>query len=41
MRPPATDLSIYGKFDFERPPVGVKFPFKRPEGIDQLEQEGR
>jgi len=37
MRPLETDLSIYGKFDFERPPVGVKFLFKRPEGIEQLE----
>ena len=37
MRPLKTDLSIYGKFDFERPPVGVKFLFKRPEGIEQLE----
>lgn len=32
-----TDLSPYKKFDFERPPVGVKFLFKRPEGIEQLE----
>ncbi len=39
MRPLKTDLSIYGKFDFERPPVGVKFLFKRPEGIDQLEMD--
>jgi hypothetical protein len=41
MRPLKTDLSIYGKFDFERPPVGLKFLFIRPERIDQLEQEGR
>ena len=39
MRPLKTDLSIYKKFDFERPPVGVKFQFKRPEGIDQLEMD--
>ena len=39
MRPLTTDLSIYKKFDFERPPVGVKFLFKRPEGIDQLEMD--
>jgi uncharacterized protein (DUF169 family) len=37
MRPLKNDLSIYGKFDFERPPVGAKFLFKRPEGIEQLE----
>ena len=37
MRPMKTDLSPYKKFDFERPPVGVKFLFKRPEGIEQLE----
>lgn len=36
MRPPQTDLSIYHKFNFERPPVGVKFLFFRPEGMDQL-----
>ena len=39
MRQIKTDLSIYKKFDFERPPVGVKFQFKRPEGIDQLEMD--
>ena len=32
-----TDLSIYSKFNFERPPVGVKFLFNKPEGIEQLE----
>jgi hypothetical protein len=36
MRPLTTDVSIYGTFDFERPPVGIKFLFKRPEGIEQL-----
>jgi len=36
MRPLQTDLSIYSKFNFERPPVGVKFLFFRPEGIKQL-----
>jgi len=39
MRPLKTDLSPYKKFDFERPPVGVKFQFKRPEGIEQLEMD--
>lgn len=37
MRPLKTNLSIYDQFDFERPPVGVKFLFKRPQGIKQLE----
>jgi uncharacterized protein (DUF169 family) len=36
MRPLQTDLSIFNKFEFERPPVGVKFLFFRPEGIEQL-----
>jgi uncharacterized protein (DUF169 family) len=36
MRPLAQDLSIFNKFNFERPPVGVKFLFFRPEGMAQL-----
>ena len=36
MRPLQTDLSIYRKLNFERPPVGVKFLFFRPEGMEQL-----
>ena len=36
MRPLQTDLSIYDKLNFERPPVGVKFLFFRPEGMEQL-----
>lgn len=36
MRPLQTDLSIYKKFDFERPPIGIKFLFFRPEGMEQL-----
>ena len=38
MRPLQTDLSIYGKFDFEKSPVGVKFLLPRPEGIEQLDK---
>lgn len=30
------DLSIFNKFNFERPPVGVKFLFKKPDGIERL-----
>jgi uncharacterized protein (DUF169 family) len=36
MRPLAQDLSIFDKFNFEKPPVGVKFLFFRPEGMKQL-----
>jgi uncharacterized protein (DUF169 family) len=36
MRPLKQDLSIFNKFDFEKPPVGVKFLFFRPDGIEQL-----
>ncbi|MDH5365098.1 MAG: DUF169 domain-containing protein [Dehalococcoidia bacterium] len=38
MRPLQTDLSIYNKFDFEKPPVGVKFLFSKPEGIERLDK---
>ena len=38
MRPLQTDLSIYSKFNFEKPPVGVKFLLQKPEGIDQLDK---
>ncbi len=37
MRKLETDLSILGKFDFEHAPVGVKFLFDRPEGIEKLD----
>jgi uncharacterized protein (DUF169 family) len=32
------DLSIFNKFKFERPPVGVKFLFGKPEGIKRLDK---
>lgn len=38
MRPLQTDLSIYKKFNFEKPPVGVKFSLSRPEGIKQIDK---
>ena len=38
MRPLQTDLSIFGKFNFEKPPVGIKFLLDRPEGINQLDK---
>jgi uncharacterized protein (DUF169 family) len=36
MRPLQTDLSPFTKFGFERSPVGIKFQFFRPDGIDAL-----
>jgi uncharacterized protein (DUF169 family) len=30
------ELAIFNKFNFERPPVGVKFLFNRPEGVERL-----
>jgi uncharacterized protein (DUF169 family) len=38
MRPLRQDLSIFNKFDFEKPPVGVKFLLNRPEGIEQIDK---
>jgi len=39
MRPLQTDLTIYRKFEFERAPVGVKFLFEKPAGLERLELE--
>ncbi len=39
MRPLQTDLSIYAKLQFERPPLGIKFLFFRPEAIEALPSE--
>ena len=39
MRPLQTDLSIFSKLDFERPPVGIKFLFFRPEGMERLSMD--
>jgi uncharacterized protein (DUF169 family) len=36
MRPLQTNLSIYSKFHFEKPPLGIKFQFYRPEGMEPL-----
>ncbi len=38
MRPLTQDLSIYSKFNFEKPPVGVKFLLNKPEGMEQLDK---
>jgi uncharacterized protein (DUF169 family) len=37
MKPLKTDLSIYKKFNFQHSPVGVKYLYNRPEGIEQLD----
>jgi len=39
MRPLQTDFSVYKGFNFERPPVGFKFLFHKPEGIEQLDKQ--
>ena len=39
MRPLQTDLSVFNKIGFERPPVGVKYLFFKPDGIEQLSMD--
>lgn len=39
MKPLQSDLSILNQFDFQHPPVGVKFLFRRPEGIERLDKK--
>ncbi|MCX5813862.1 MAG: DUF169 domain-containing protein [Proteobacteria bacterium] len=36
IRPLQTDLSGFGRLNLERPPVGVKYLFFKPEGMEQL-----
>jgi uncharacterized protein (DUF169 family) len=36
IRPLQTDLSGFAKLNLERPPIGVKYLFFRPEGMEQL-----
>jgi uncharacterized protein (DUF169 family) len=38
MIPLQTDLSIFNKFNFDKPPVGVKFLFDKPEEIEKLDK---
>ncbi len=38
MRQLNQDLSIYNNFNFEKPPVGVKFLLNKPEGIEQIDK---
>jgi len=39
VRPLQTDLSIFEKFKFEKPPVAVKFEFFKPEGIEPIDKK--
>ena len=39
MRPLQTDLSGFYRIDFERPPVGIKFQFFKPQDIDPLSMD--
>lgn len=36
IRPLAVDLSILNKLELEKPPVGIKFMFEKPEGVPKL-----
>jgi uncharacterized protein (DUF169 family) len=36
MRPLQSDLSVFAKFSFERPPLGIKFLFFKPDGMEPL-----
>lgn len=38
MRQLKTDFSIFNRFNFEKPPVAVKFLFQKPDGINQLDK---
>jgi uncharacterized protein (DUF169 family) len=37
--PLTLDLSVYRRFEFTSPPVGVNFLFERPEGIERLDKQ--
>ena len=39
MSPTKADYSVLNKFNFEKPPVGVKFLFMKPEGIERLDKK--
>jgi len=38
MRPLQTNLSVFKKFNFDKPPIGIKYLFHKPEGIEQLDK---
>lgn len=39
MLPLKTDMSIYKKFEFEKPAVGIKYTHEKPEGIELLDKQ--
>jgi uncharacterized protein (DUF169 family) len=39
MQPLETDMSIYQKFEFEKPAVGIKYSHEKPEGIELLDKQ--
>jgi len=39
VRPLQTDLSVFEKFKFEKPPVAVKFELFKPEGIEPIDKK--
>lgn len=39
MKPLKQDLSVWEKLDLEKPPVGVKFLYRKPEGIERLDKK--
>ena len=38
MQPLQTDLSVFKKFNFEKPAVGVKYLFRKPAGVPRLDK---
>jgi uncharacterized protein (DUF169 family) len=38
LNPLTQDLSVFKKFNFETQPVGVKFLYRKPEGIEKLDK---
>ena len=38
MRPLTQDFSIYKKLELDHPPLGIKYEFHKPEGIEQLDK---
>lgn len=39
VNPLTVDVSVYRRFSFENPPVGVKFLYDEPEGIERLDKK--
>ena len=39
MSRPKQDYSIFNKFNFKQPPVGVKYLFTKPDGIERLDKK--